>query len=134
MNIKLILSKSQSIHLHFGKDRIIKIIYTLETLKWDRIFSSTKIYIIVGLNPKVENNTVKTLMLRKLGHEIINIHDDMLTPANLNCGKYDILRYNAKLKDFKLKSFKICFIRNPYGRLISGIRQILGSLCNFKNF
>lgn len=38
-------------------------------------------------------------MLRKLGHEIneiINVHDDMLTSANLNCGKYDILWYNPK--------------------------------------
>ena len=90
--------------------------------------------LIVGWNPKVACTTVKTLILRKLGHEIKgNVHNDMLTPANLHCGKYDILLYNPKLNNEDLNSYtKICIVRNPYERLISGIRQRSQWLCDYK--
>ena len=93
-----------------------------------------KLKLIVGWNPKVACTTIKTLILRKLGHEIKgNVHDDMLTPANLNCGKYDILLYNSKLNNGDLNSYtKICIVRNPYERLISGIRQRSAWLCDYK--
>lgn len=97
-------------------------------------FIIEKLKIIVGWNPKVACTTVITLILRKLGHEIKgNVHDDMLTTANLNCGKYDILLYNPKLNNEDLNSYtKICIVRNPYERLISGIRQRSKRLCDFK--
>ena len=93
-----------------------------------------KLKLIVGWNPKVACTTVKTLILRKLGHEIKgNVHNDMLTKPNLNCGKYDILLYNPKLNNEDLNSYtKICIVRNPYERLISGIRQRSQWLCDYK--
>ena len=95
-----------------------------------------KLKLIVGWNPKVACTTIKTLLLKKLGFEIKgNVHDDMLTPDNLNCGKYGILRYNPKLNNVDLNSYtKICILRNPYERLISGIRQKSNFLCNFKTY
>ena len=93
-----------------------------------------KLKLIVGWNPKVACTTVKTLILRKLGHEIKgNVHAVMLSQANLNCGKYDILLYNPKLNNGDLNSYtKICIVRNPYERLISGIRQRSPMLCDYK--
>ena len=100
-----------------------------------KIYIIEKLKLIVGWNPKVACTTVKTLILRKLGHEIKgNVHNDMLTMANLKCGKYDILWYNPKLNVDLNNYTKICFVRNPYERLISGIRQRSSFLCNFTDF
>ena len=92
--------------------------------------------LIVGWNPKVACTTVKTLLLRKLGHKVKgNVHHDMLSIDNLICGKYDIFWYIPKIINVDLNSYtKICFVRNPYERLISGIRQTSGLLCNYKKF
>ena len=90
--------------------------------------------LIVGWNPKVACTTVKTLLLRKLGHQIKKVHM-FLNQKNLNSGKYGILNYNPKLNNIDLNNYtKICCVRNPYERLISGIRQRSPHLCNFKNF
>ena len=94
-----------------------------------------KLNLIVGWNAKVACTTVKYLLLKKLGHNIEgNIHADMLTKENLESGKYDIYDFlNPKFKNIDLNSYtKICVIRNPYERLISGIRQRSSFLCNFK--
>ena len=93
-----------------------------------------KLKLIVGMNPKVGCTTFKTLLLRKLGHEIKgNVHLDMLTDDNVKSGKYDI-EFIPKLSNINLNNYtKICIIRNPYERLISGIRQRSEPLCNIKN-
>ena len=85
-----------------------------------------KLNLIIGWNKKVACTTIKYLLLTKLGYNIEgNIHNDMLTQQNLNIGKYDIYDLNnPKFKNINLNSYiKICVIRNPYERLISGIRQ-----------
>lgn len=48
----------------------------------------------------------------------------MLTKENLESGKYGIYELqNPKFKNIDFNSYtKICVIRNPYERLISGIR------------
>jgi hypothetical protein len=92
-----------------------------------------KLNLIVGWNPKVACTTIKYLLLTKLGHNIEgNIHIDMLTKKNLESGKYDIYDLkNPKFKNIDLNSYtKICVIRNPYERLISGIRQRSSFLVN----
>ena len=94
-----------------------------------------KLNLIVGWNPKVACTTIKTLLLKKLGYEIkINVHE-MLNDENLQSGKYNILYFNPKLNNINLNNYtKICFVRNPYQRLISGIRQRSEFLNNFKRY
>lgn len=90
-----------------------------------------KLNLIVGWSPKVACTTIKYLLLIKLGHKIEgNIHCDMLTKENLQSGKYDIYDLeNPKFENIDLDSYtKVCIIRNPYERLISGIRQKSGFL------
>lgn len=85
-----------------------------------------KLNLIVGWNPKVACTTIKYLLLTKLGFKIEgNIHNDMLTKQNLESGKYDIYNFpNPKFSNIDLTTYiKLCVIRNPYKRLISGIRQ-----------
>lgn len=81
-----------------------------------------KLKLIVGWNPKVACTTLKTLILRKLGHEIIgNVHDNLFL-------KKFFFFYNVDLNNYT----KICVIRNPYERLISGIRQRSKHFGNFE--
>jgi len=96
-----------------------------------------KLNLIVGWNPKVACTTIKYLLLTKLGHKIEgNIHMDMLTEENLESGKYDIYDFfNPKFENIDLNSYtKICVIRDPYERLISGIRQKSSFLCKLKKY
>ena len=83
--------------------------------------------LIVGYNPKVACTTIKILILRKLGHEIDvekDVHKSELIRSLKNL--------NPKLNNVDLNSYtKICIVRNPYERLISGIRQRSGCLCDF---
>ena len=84
-----------------------------------------KLNLIVGINPKVACTTIFHLLLTKLGHPIQgNIHLDMLTKVNLKSGKYGIYELDPELDHENIENYtKICVIRNPYTRLISGIRQ-----------
>ena len=89
-----------------------------------------KLNLIVGWNPKVACTTIVYLLLTKLNHEIKdlstgNIHNIMLCDENLQSGKYDIYYlHDPKFKNIDLDSYtKICVVRNPYERLISGLRQ-----------
>ena len=84
-----------------------------------------KLNLIVGWNSKVACTTIFHLLLTKLGHPIQgNIHIDMLTKVNLKSGKYGIYELDPELDDENIENYtKICVIRNPYARLISGIRQ-----------
>ena len=100
-------------------------------------YNVEKLKLIVGWNPKVACTTVKILILKKLGHEIVgNVHLDMLAKGNLQSGRYDIYKLsNPKFKNINLNDYtKICIVRNPYERLISGIRQRSRKLCDFNIF
>lgn len=96
-----------------------------------------KLKLIVGWNPKCGCTTIKTLLLNKLNHEIIgNVHLDMLTKENLISGKYDIFSLTKNnINDYDYESYlKVCIKRNPFNRLISGLRQRSRWLCNeYKN-
>ena len=61
---------------------------------------------------------------------------DMLIHENLKSGKYDIYDFfDPKFENIDLNSYtKICAVRDPYERLISGIRQRSPFLCNFKRY
>ena len=93
-----------------------------------------KLKLLIGWNPKVACTTIFTIILKKLDIKIIgNVHLDMMTHLynkNEKNGKYGIYKLDINnLKDFNLKDFKkIAIIRNPYNRLISGIRQRSTSL------
>lgn len=95
--------------------------------------------LIIGHSPKSGCTTIKQILLRKLNHKIIaNVHE-MLNPDNLISGKYDIFNLSFYLKNNKInydEFTKILILRNPYSRLISGIRQRSKFMCDngFKNY
>jgi hypothetical protein len=98
------------------------------------IYVVEKLKLIIGLNPKVGTTTIFTILLKKLGHEITADVHTILSTHNTKIGKYDILHYDPKLNNLDINNYtKICIVRNPYERLISGIRQRSIDLCNYKD-
>ena len=90
------------------------------------VYVIPELKLIAGWSPKAACTTLLYLLLTKLGFEIRGrIHPDMLNRKNVQSGKYGVYdlgddRFqNNNLDDYK----KLCVVRNPYQRLISGIRQ-----------
>ena len=98
-----------------------------------RYYIIPRLKIILCWNPKVACTTLFSIILAKLGHNIIgNIHLDMLTPENIADGKYDIFKLtNETIDDWEICNYTaVCVTRNPYNRLISAIRQRSYALVN----
>jgi len=98
-----------------------------------------KLNLIIGLNPiirfnpKVACTTLKYVILHKLGYNVEKKCHTFF--QEILREKKEILNLNNNLiKGKTINSYKkICIIRNPYERLISGIRQRSKALILKKN-